>query len=149
MGTTLCCLYWSPKAVIYAHVGDSRIYRFRKGRLQQLTRDHSLYSRLQSLGPSQNKSSNDTYPYKNVITRAIGTAKKVMPEISLTLFEPGDLFLLCSDGLTNMIEDEDILNTIISYRDDIPLACRTLVNLANNKGGEDNISVVIVKCTEA
>jgi protein phosphatase len=139
MGTTLCCLYWGPKAVIYAHVGDSRIYRFRKGGLQQLTQDHSLYSRLQSLS----KSSNDAYPYKNVITRAIGTAKKVMPEISLTLFEPGDLFLLCSDGLSDALTLQDI-EKVIQHSDTLENSASRLIEKAKIKGSSDNITVLLV-----
>jgi serine/threonine protein phosphatase PrpC len=144
MGTTLCCLYWTSKAVVYAHVGDSRIYRFRNAKLEQLTEDHSLFSRLRLLG----KPPSDTYPYKNVITRAIGTSRKVTPEISLTSFEPNDLFLLCSDGLSDSLTIQD-MEKVIQRSDTLQNAASRLIEKAKIKGSSDNITVLLVQATKA
>ena len=140
MGTTLCCLFCSQKTVVYAHVGDSRIYRFRQGKLEQLTEDHSLYSRWQMLG----KTSHDPYPYKNVITRAIGTSRKVIPEISSTSFEPGDLFLLCSDGLSDSLPLQD-MEKVIERSDTLESATERLVEKAKIMGSSDNITVLLIQ----
>src|SRR3990167_2191243 len=102
MGTTLCCLYCTDDTVFYAHVGDSRIYRFRNQQLTLLTQDHSLLEKWLSLGKIA-EDCNTPYPYKNVITRAIGTAKKVIPDISYSSIEENDLYLLCSDGLSDVL----------------------------------------------
>lgn len=140
MGTTLCCLYWHAKGVVYAHVGDSRIYRFRKTKLEQLTEDHSLFSKLQLLG----KSSSDSYPYKNVITRAIGTSRKVTPEISFIPFERYDLFLLCSDGLSDALSIQD-MEKILQRSDTLQSAATHLIEKAKIKGSNDNITVLLVQ----
>jgi protein phosphatase len=140
MGTTLCCLYWSRKIVVYAHVGDSRIYRFRNSQLEQLTEDHSLFARLRKLG----KTSHEPYPYKNVITRAIGTARKVMPEISFTSSLPNDLFLLCSDGLSDALTLQDI-EKVIQRSDTLQTTAARLVEKAKINGSSDNITVLLIQ----
>jgi len=140
MGTTLCCLYWTQEAVIYAHVGDSRIYRFRNNKLEQLTQDHSLFAKWLS----QSKSSETPYPYKNVITRAVGTAKRVTPEIALATYEPGDLFILCSDGLTDTVAFQDI-EKIIDRSDSLEIMAARLIEKAKIKGSHDNITVLLIQ----
>lgn len=140
MGTTLCCLYWNQTSVVYAHVGDSRIYRLRNGKLEQLTKDHSLLSRWEMLG----KTSHEPYPYKNIITRAIGTARKVVPEISSTPFEPKDLFLLCSDGLSDALTLQDI-EKVIERSDTLQMAASRLVEKAKINGSNDNITVLLIQ----
>jgi len=144
MGTTLCCLYWGPSQIVYAHIGDSRIYRYRSAKLEQLTQDHSLFSRWQRLG----KPSHISYPYKNVITRAIGTARKVVPEISITPFEPGDLFLLCSDGLSDALSPQDI-EQVIERSDSLEIMATRLIEKAKIKGSHDNITVLLVQNSDA
>jgi len=140
MGTTLCCLHWTATTVTYAHVGDSRIYRFRNDQLELLTQDHSLHAKLLSSGLN----SKTPYPYKNVITRAIGTAKHIHPEITSTPFEPGDLFLLCSDGLSDALPLED-MEKIIQRSETLELMASRLIEKAKIKGSRDNITALLVK----
>jgi len=142
MGTTVCCLYWTENAVIYAHVGDSRIYRFRKNKLEQLTQDHSLFAKWLSQG--QSKTCATPYPYKNVITRAIGTAKQVTPEIALASYEPSDLFILCSDGLTDALPFHD-MEKILERSDCLDAAAQRLIEKAKIKGSNDNITVLLIQ----
>lgn len=148
MGTTIVVMLIDRMTAHVAHVGDSRAYIIRDAGIRQITSDHSLVNQYVGNGLITKEQAKG-HPLKNVLTRALGMSGNIDVDINSLQIEPDDIFILCSDGLTNMIEDEDILNTIISCGDDIPLACRSLVDLANNNGGEDNISVVIVKCTEA
>ena len=143
MGTTLCALFFHQKEVILAHIGDSRIYRSRGEQLTQLTEDHSLVTELLALG-AMNSQEAETFPYKHILTRALGTHPKVEPTISTARVELGDLFLLCSDGLTNYIESEQIAEIM---QKDLPLARKghALVDLANEQGGGDNITLILVK----
>jgi protein phosphatase len=143
MGTTLCCLLWTLDAVIYAHVGDSRIYRFRKDKLELLTRDHSLFARWMSFGKLAEECSTP-FPYKNVITRAIGTARKANPEIAVASYEPGDLFFLCSDGLSDVLTENEI-EKILSRSETLELAAQRLIEKAKIKGSHDNITVLLVQ----
>lgn len=142
MGTTLCCLYWTKTAVIYAHVGDSRIYRFRKNTLEQLTQDHSLLAKW--LAQRQSRTCETPYPYKNVITRAIGTSKRVTPEIALVEYEPGDLFILCSDGLSDALPFKD-MEKILDRSDSLEAAATRLIEKAKIKGSNDNITVLLIQ----
>ncbi len=132
MGTTLSCLFLHDQKILYAHVGDSRIYRFRQT-LEQLSHDHSLRKE---------------FPYdpraKNKLTRAIGTSLFVNPQTGITDFLPGDLYLLCSDGLTDLVSDAEITSHIVQQTA-LPLLCHSLVNAAKNEGGHDNITVIAVK----
>ncbi len=131
MGTTLSCLLLHEDLMFFAHVGDSRIYRFSE-HLQQITQDHT--TRCQKK--------------KGKITRAIGTSSSVDPEVGLIAPLPEDLFLLCSDGLTDLLSDDEIAEIVIqSDREPISL-CRTLIENANAKGGHDNITVIAVKVIE-
>ena len=136
MGTTLCCLYWTPEAVVYAHIGDSRIYRLREGQLDLLTRDHSLFPK----GKTESH-------YKNVITRAIGTHPKANPEIAISPYEPGDLFFLCSDGLSDVLTDDD-MKKILHRSEDLGTAAKRLIEKAKIKGSHDNITVLMIQCED-
>ncbi len=140
MGTTLCCLIWTEEAVIYAHVGDSRIYRFRSTKLELLTQDHSLLARWLKIG----KESHTPFPYKNVITRAVGTAPRANPEIAVSNHEPGDLFLLCTDGLSDVLSLDDI-EIIINRSPDMETASQRLIQKAKIKGSSDNITILMVQ----
>lgn len=146
MGTTLCCIQWTHDAVIYAHVGDSRIYRFRQQKLEQLTHDHSLLAQWLSQG-NKLDGSNGPAPYKNIITRSVGTCKKANPEIGITSFEPDDLFILCSDGLTDVLSHTD-LEMIIERCDSLDLMAARLIEKAKIKGSSDNITVLLVQFKE-
>lgn len=142
MGTTLCFLYFHPKGLIYGHVGDSRIYRFRKNQLEQLTHDHSLLREMIELGQLNEQQAGE-FAYKNIITKSIGTEPCVEPSIKDCSIEPGDLLLMCSDGLTDLLKNEEI-KQILSSTPENELS-KQLVKRAKLRGGYDNITVVIVK----
>lgn len=140
MGTTLCCLMWNEKAVVYGHVGDSRVYRLRDKRLELLTQDHSLLAKWEKTG----KTSNTPFPYKNVITKAIGTHPELDPEIAISMHLPGDIFFLCTDGLTDVLTTKDI-EKIINAASNLEEASNQLVHVAKNKGSSDNITILMVQ----
>ncbi len=145
MGTTVVGALFSPsKQTMYiGHVGDSRAYRIRDGRIEQITRDHSLVNDYLLAMPELTEEQRSELP-KNVITRALGMQDHVAVDIQATDARPGDCFVLCSDGLSGMLEDEEI-RVIVTTNEDITEACRELVVAANEHGGEDNITAVIVK----
>jgi len=147
MGTTLVAARFHNNRVTVAHVGDSRLYRMKNGALQQLTLDHSLMQDLINKGfytPEEAKQNVKS----NVITRAVGVEESVAPEVQEIEAEPGDLFLLCSDGLTDMVEDNEIEIRLQQHADDLNTASETLVELANKNGGRDNISVVLARVVQ-
>jgi protein phosphatase len=147
MGTTLVAARFHDNRVTVAHVGDSRLYRLKGGVLQQLTLDHSLMQDLINKGfytPEEAKKN----VRSNVITRAVGVEESVAPEVQEIDAEPGDLFLLCSDGLTDMVEDDEIEIRLQQHVNDLPKASESLVALANKNGGRDNISVVLARIVE-
>jgi serine/threonine protein phosphatase PrpC len=146
MGTTLCCLYWTPQAILYAHVGDSRIYRFRKGLCEQMTQDHSLFAQWLAMGQIAEESETP-YPYKNVITRAIGTSRRANPEVAVATYEPGDLYLLCSDGLSDRIVVEE-MEKILENGESLERAAHLLIERAKIKGSSDNITVLLIQCPQ-
>jgi protein phosphatase len=145
MGTTVVgALFSSRKRKMFiGHVGDSRAYRVRGGEITQMTRDHSLVNDYLLAMPELTEEQRSELP-KNVITRALGMQDQVTVDLQSDDVEPGDLYLLCSDGLSGMIEDEEILD-VVSDQSDLDTACRRLIALANEHGGEDNITAVIVK----
>lgn len=145
MGTTLCALYFIQSHVIVAHVGDSRIYRYRKPLLNQLTEDHSLASELLALGTMKSRDV-EKFPYKHILTRAIGTHPSVEPAVNSIEIESKDLFLLCSDGLTNYVTDKEI-GTILNQPLSLKERGRQLVDLAKEHGGGDNITLVLAQIT--
>ena len=143
MGTTLCCLMWTKDAIIYAHVGDSRIYRLRDKKLSLLTQDHSLFAKWLSTGKLAEQCATP-FPYKHVITRAIGGPGKANPEIAVATHQEGDLFFLCSDGLTDVLslsEMEQLLNT----ESNLHSAAHILIEKAKIKGSSDNMTIVMVQ----
>jgi serine/threonine protein phosphatase PrpC len=143
MGTTLCCLFFHPEGLIYGHVGDSRIYRFSHGQLKQLTRDHSLLRELIELGQLSEQQAED-FLYKNIITKAIGTEPNVEPAIAHIAVEAGDIFLMCTDGLSDLVCFEEI-QEVLQHSSSIAEAASLLVKKAKQKGGYDNITVILVK----
>lgn len=143
MGTTLCCLLWTNEAIIYAHVGDSRIYRLRNQKLELLTQDHSLFAKWLATGKLAEECETP-FPYKNVITRAIGTSERVQPEIAVATAQPGDLFFLCTDGLTDVL-DLNELEKILNDTADLEKACKILIEKAKMKGSSDNITVLLIQ----
>jgi serine/threonine protein phosphatase PrpC len=141
MGTTMTVALVGDESVVFGHVGDSRAYLIRDGKLEQLTEDHSLVAELVRSGKLSPEEA-DTHPQRSVITRALGTD----PDVDVDTFSietaPGDVFMLCSDGLTSMVEDDVILETIEKNRDNLQGAAKALIRTANKGGGEDNITVV-------
>lgn len=142
MGTTLCSLYCHPKGIIYAHVGDSRIYRLHKHSLGQLTKDHSLLRELVDLGQIDEQNSGD-FLYKNIITKAVGTEKSIKPSVHICEAVEDDVFLMCSDGLSDMLSLKEI-ESILNENLNIETVAKILVAKAKEKGGFDNITIVIV-----
>lgn len=143
MGTTLCCLLFHPKGLVFAHVGDSRIYCFRDNKLTQLTKDHSLVRELLDQGQIDSEQASD-FAYKNIITKAIGTEPRVQPTVTIKEVQDDDVYLMCSDGLSDLLSVEEI-QEIVQNSPSLQLAAETLVATANAKGGFDNITVVIAK----
>ncbi|MDW8361409.1 MAG: protein phosphatase 2C domain-containing protein [Myxococcales bacterium] len=145
MGTTVVGIVFNRergKAYI-AHVGDSRCYRIRNGQIVQLTRDHSLLNDYLLVMPDMPQEQRDELP-RNVITRALGMQESVLIDLVPDDPEPGDRYVLCSDGLTGMVDDQFVCETVTRAGDDIERAARELVERANQAGGEDNITVVVV-----
>lgn len=145
MGTTVVGALFSAKKrkMFIGHVGDSRAYRVRKGEITQMTRDHSLVNDYLLAMPELTEEQRSELP-KNVITRALGMQDQVTVDLQSDEVQPGDVYLLCSDGLSGMIEDDEILG-VVSGEGDLDIACHRLIALANEHGGEDNITAVIVR----
>ena len=141
MGTTMTIALVEDDQVVIGHVGDSRAYLIREGQLEQLTDDHSLVAELVRSGKLTPEEA-ETHPQRSVITRALGTDADVDVDTFSVPAVPGDLFLLCSDGLTSMVDDQTILDAVESHRSNLHEAAKALVNAANRGGGEDNITVV-------
>ena len=142
MGTTVTAVLLRPGVSIFAHVGDSRAYLFRDGTLKQLTLDHSLVAEQMRSGlitPDQARIS----PYRHVITRSVGIRPEVQADLGKFEVEKNDILLLCTDGLTEMVTDDDIARILNSETP--PAAAEALIRLANDNGGVDNITVVVVK----
>jgi protein phosphatase len=141
MGTTMTVAIVDDVRVAFGHVGDSRAYLVRDGEMEQLTEDHSLVNELLKSGKLSPEEA-DTHPQKSVITRAVGTDPDVDVDTFTVTAQTGDLFLLCSDGLTDVVSEAEILELVERNRADIDGALRALVKEANRGGGDDNITVV-------
>ena len=148
MGTTMTVALVEDDQVAIGHVGDSRAYLIRGGELEQLTDDHSLVAELVRSGKLTPEEA-ESHPQRSVITRALGTEADVDVDTFSVEASPGDLFLLCSDGLTTMVDDQTILDAVEQHRANLPEAAKALVNAANRGGGEDNITVVFFEVGEA
>jgi len=143
MGTTLVALLVQEDKVWVAHVGDSRCYRLRNGTLEQLTRDHSLVDEQVKLGQLTREEA-DRSPLRNVITRAVGSQRSVATEIGEVDAAPGDLYLLCSDGLTRELHDARI-ETLLKQPGDLDILCQHLIDSANEAGGRDNVTCILAR----
>jgi protein phosphatase len=141
MGTTMTVALVEDGRVAIGHVGDSRAYLIRGRSLEQLTEDHSLVAELVRSGKLSPEEA-EGHPQRSVITRALGTDPDVDVDTFSVETRPGDLFLICSDGLTSMVDDDMIMTEVARNRDDLKSAAKALVRAANNGGGEDNITVV-------
>lgn len=144
MGTTIVSGLFYDNRVATGHVGDSRMYRLRGEVLETITRDHSLLQEqidggiisIEDARLSKNK---------NLVTRAVGIDTEVVPEMHVHNVSVGDIYLLCSDGLNDMVEDDDIQSTLYAMQGNLPLAANQLIQMANDNGGRDNVSVILVK----
>jgi protein phosphatase len=141
MGTTMTVALVEEMTVAIGHVGDSRAYLVRGEQMEQLTDDHSLVNELLKSGRLSEEEAH-VHPQRSVITRAVGTDPDVDVDGFTIAAEEGDVFLLCSDGLTDMVSDEEILELVHTHRDDLDKAVKALVTAANRGGGEDNITAV-------
>lgn len=146
MGTTIVSGYFTDTEVFIGHIGDSRVYRLRDGEFRQQTNDHSLANEYVEMGILA-ADDVEYFPYSNVITRACGLSEEVEVEVEPQKLQPDDLYLFCSDGLTDMVDDETIRDILLE-KSDLDEACRTLIDHANANGGEDNITVVLAKILE-
>ena len=144
MGTTLVAALFFDNRMVVGHIGDSRLYRLRKDGFEQITRDHSLLQEQIDSGMITKEQARFSQN-KNLVTRAVGIDPEVEAEIHVYDVEPGDIYLLCSDGLSDMVTDEDIHSTLGTLQSNLPLAATQLVQLANDSGGRDNISVILVR----
>lgn len=144
MGTTLTFLYFMNGHAMLAHVGDSRCYLIRAGEIFQMTKDHSLVAELVSKGELTAQQAK-THPYRNIITRALGTDETVAVDAQNIDIEENDVFVLCSDGLSNYVDKSEILCVI--QEKDPSQVCETMVQMALDRGGKDNITVVAAYCS--
>jgi protein phosphatase len=144
MGTTLVVSLFYDNRVLVAHLGDSRLYLLRDGSFRQVTRDHSLLQEQIDSGIITAEQAKKA-AHKNLVTKALGIDPTVEPEIHEYRTKPGDIYLLCSDGLCDMVEDDDIGMTLQALGGNLKLAAQQLVQMANDNGGRDNVSVILVR----
>ena len=147
MGTTVVSALFVDDALVVGHVGDSRLYRRRDGVFEQITEDHSLlndYIKMKHLSPDEIAA----FPHKNVIVRALGMKDTVQVDVHVDAPRLGDVYLICSDGLSGMIKDDEMAEIAMSDRD-LDVVCERLISTANKNGGLDNITVVAVRLEDA
>ena len=144
MGTTLVVGLFYDNRLSVAHIGDSRLYRLRQDEFKQVTRDHSLLQEQIDSGMITEEMARFSQN-RNLVTRALGIDPEVEPEIHTYEVEVGDIYLLCSDGLSDMVEDDEIQLTLSSLQANLQLASQQLVQMANDNGGRDNVSVILVR----
>ena len=149
MGTTIVVAMAYGDVVVLGHVGDSRIYRFRDGELVQLTRDHSLLNHYIQQGRIKTEEEAKNFKERNIIVKALGLKDYVEPSVEVADRQPGDVFLLCTDGLTDQVDDWIIANVMEGNGDDLPMACEAMIRLANDAGGKDNCTVMLLKMGDA
>jgi len=148
MGTTIVACMFFDNRVSIAHVGDSRMYRLRAGRFERMTMDHSLLQELIDRGfytPEEAQRAAN----KNYVTRALGVEPTVEVELSEQVVQKGDFYILCSDGLSDMVEDEDIHLTISTFGASLETVAKQLIQLANDNGGRDNISLILSQVVDS
>jgi len=144
MGTTIVALAVGDAQVTVAHAGDSRCYRLRGDELQRLTRDHSIVEEMIAARPEMTEAEIAAFAHRNVVTRSLGSKEEVDPAMLVEALQEGDLFLMCSDGLWGSVPDAKI-KSIVSATPDVDAACQLLIDAANEAGGPDNITAVLVK----
>ncbi|HEX2661015.1 MAG TPA: Stp1/IreP family PP2C-type Ser/Thr phosphatase [Polyangia bacterium] len=145
MGTTIVGGQIVGDKLYIAHVGDSRCYRIRDGKIQQMTRDHSLLEDYKDAKPGMSEEEQRKFPHKNVITRALGMRDTVQVDLHAQDIVPGDTYVFCSDGLSGMIDDDAILKIVVA-NPDLEVSVSALVEAANQAGGTDNVTVLALQC---
>ena len=148
MGTTLVTCLVSGDKIYIAHVGDSRLYRFRADALQQVTRDHSLLEDYKDAKPDMTEEEERNFPHKNVITRALGMRDTVQVDVKTEDVMDGDMYVLCSDGLSGMVTD-DHLEEILSNGEDLEAIVSEMTDQANSAGGVDNVTTLLIECSNS
>jgi len=144
MGTTVVACMADDEMMSFAHVGDSRAYLVRDGHLSRITNDHSwVFEQVQAGMLTEAEA--EKHPLRNVITRALGGALSVSPDATEVESRKGDVYLLCSDGLTGMVPEDEILRLVTENDDDLQKACEQLIETANERGGLDNVTAILVK----
>jgi PPM family protein phosphatase len=143
MGTTLAALWLRGDEALLAHAGDSRLYLFRTGALHALTLDHSLVGERVARGELTSEQAR-IHPSRHVITRAVGVLESVDPDVASLRPHAGDVFVLCSDGISSQLTDQEIRDCLLECQSDLARASKDLVDLANARGGEDNATVILV-----
>jgi len=147
MGTTVVSIVFDDDRAITAHAGDSRCYLIREGRIEQVTEDHSLLNNYKKIAKlTEEEISN--FPHKNVIVRALGMKADVEVELNVVELEHGDIFVLCSDGLSGEVTDPDILTIVTESGDDLEAAVARLLKTACDNGGKDNVTAIVVQALE-
>jgi protein phosphatase len=144
MGTTIVVAAFHDNRMIVAHVGDSRLYRYRQGAIQPITEDHSMVQELLRRGlitPEEARAS----PNRNLVTRALGVDPSVQVEVNEQTVEDGDLFLMCSDGLNDVLTDDEIAAALADSGDNLELAAQRMITEVNARGGPDNVSIVMIR----
>ena len=144
MGTTVVVLLRTGDDAVIGHVGDSRIYLLRGGTLHRMTSDHSWVNEQVKLGLLSDDEA-QRHPMRNIVTRALGSRPEVIVDLVTAGVLPGDVFVLCSDGLNTMLSDEEIRGILEAHREDPEAAGTSLVDAANQRGGEDNVTVVVIR----
>lgn len=148
MGTTVVAVNFTKDGAYLGHVGDSRIYRFRQNKLTQMTEDHSLlndYIKMKDLTPEEI----ENFPHKNVIVRALGMKDTVQVDVAFETPQHGDIYLLCSDGLSGMVTDPELERILQESGEDLEAGCNKLIQTANQNGGTDNITCVLTQFLES
>jgi len=144
MGTTIVALAVGDAQLTIAHAGDSRAYQLRGGAMKRLTRDHSIVEEMIAARPEMTDEEIASFAHRNVVTRSLGSKEELEPTVLVEPLEPGDLYLVCSDGLWGSVPDAK-MTEIIRSTTDIEAACQLLIDAANEAGGPDNITAVIVR----
>lgn len=145
MGTTIVTVVFAGGQLFFGHVGDSRAYRVRDGKIDQMTEDHSLlndYKKMAKLTPEEERN----FPHKNIIVRALGMKETVQVDVMQDIPQPEDIFLLCSDGLSGEVEDPQLLELIMANSANLEKACEALIEQACANGGKDNVTAILVRC---
>jgi serine/threonine protein phosphatase PrpC len=147
MGTTVVAVHFSNSSSVAAHVGDSRLYQVRGPTIKQVTEDHSIVWEQFRQGLIS-KATLSSSPMKNIVTRALGMNPTVDVDVKELNLQPGDLLILCSDGLTDLILDEELVGTVNARSGNLERACGDLISLANQRGGKDNITLLLIQIEE-